>query len=107
MNFDQVMGIIRAIVPPMLSYAAGAGLIPGDAAGPIMAAISAVAAAVWSVMVHTDSAKIAAAAALPEVAKIVAVPAPEPGGAVAAAVAERKQPFDKVTGAVPSPAQRT
>jgi len=92
---DMVTGVLRAIVPPALAYAVAKGWIPESSVTEIITALTAVGAAIWSVYNKTDSAKIAAAAALPDVAKIVAVPSPNPDGAVAAAVLDHDLP--KVT----------
>lgn len=52
MNFNQLNGIIRAVIPAVLAYAAGKGWITQDAIGDITAACVAVAAAVWSVVTN-------------------------------------------------------
>lgn len=49
MNFDQVTGVLRAVVPAALAWAVGAGYIPAGSVGDITAAVVAVAAAAWSV----------------------------------------------------------
>lgn len=45
----MINGIIRAIVPSILAYCVGKGWITQDMTGDILAAVTAVAAAVWSV----------------------------------------------------------
>ncbi len=50
MNYDQFTGIIRAIVPAILAYFVGKGLITSDAAGLIVTAVVAIGAAAWSVV---------------------------------------------------------
>jgi hypothetical protein len=84
--FDMIGGILRAVVPPALTYVVAKGWIPQESVGDVLAALSAVGAAIWSVYNKTDSSKIAAVEAIPDVAKIVAVPNPNPDGAVKAAV---------------------
>jgi len=49
MNLDQITGVIRAVVPPLVAYLAAKGYIPAGSADSIIAAAVAVAAAVWSV----------------------------------------------------------
>jgi hypothetical protein len=49
MNFDQMTGVIRAVVPAALAYAVGKGWIPAGAVGDITAAVVAIAAAMWSI----------------------------------------------------------
>ena len=98
MNWAIVFSVVRAVAPSLLSFIAGR--YP-QFAGPIMevaALLGTSGAATWGAMTHTDSAKIAAVAALPDVAKIVAVPSPDRNSAVAAAVADQEQP--KVTNSI-------
>jgi len=90
MNQDQFLGMLRVIVPTAIGWAVGKGFIPAGAAGDVGAAILAVAGAAWSYGAHTDSAKIAAVTALPDVKKIVTVPAPA-NPAVAAAASDSMQ----------------
>ncbi len=49
MNYDQITGIIRAIVPPAVAYCAAKGWIPAGSGDSILAAAIAIAAAIWSV----------------------------------------------------------
>ncbi len=49
MNQDQLTGIIRAVVPPLVAYLVAKGYIPAGSADPLVAAAVAVAAAVWSI----------------------------------------------------------
>ena len=49
MNYDQITGILRAIVPAGLAWAVGKGYVPAGSVGDIGAAIAAIGAAVWSV----------------------------------------------------------
>lgn len=50
MTADQIQGILRAIVAPMISFAAAKGWLVDNQTGElIITAISAVATAIWSV----------------------------------------------------------
>ncbi len=48
MNNDQLGGIVRAVVPPLVTYLVAKGIIPVGSADSIIAAVAAVAAAGWS-----------------------------------------------------------
>lgn len=74
MNYDQMTGVIRSVVPPLLAYAVGKGWIAEGSVGDITTAIVAVGAAIWSVQNNKNTSKIASVAALPEVKKIVTTP---------------------------------
>jgi len=74
MNSDQVLGALRALVPTIVAYAVGKGWIPAASAADVGAAIIALGAAGWSVYAHTNTNKIAAVAALPDVQKVVTTP---------------------------------
>jgi len=50
MNFDQVTGILRAVIPAAVAWAVGKGWVPAGAAGDVGAAVAAIGAAVWSVL---------------------------------------------------------
>ncbi len=71
MNQDQLMGILRVVVPVGLGILTSKGWIPAGAAGDVGTFVLAGGAAIWSYFAHTDSAKIAAVTALPDVRKIV------------------------------------
>jgi hypothetical protein len=90
--FDMIGGILRAVVPPALTYVVAKGWIPQESVGDVLAALSAVGAAIWSVYNKTDSSKIAAVEAIPDVSKIVAVASPNPDGAVAVAADDPSRP---------------
>jgi hypothetical protein len=90
MNQDQFLGMLKIIVPAAVGWAVGKGLIPAGAAGDVGTAILTLAAAVWSYAAHSDSAKIAAVTALPDVKKIVTVQSPV-NPAVAAAASDSSQ----------------
>ena len=53
MNYDQITGILRAVIPPLVTYLSVKGLIPADPGGLWLAAATALAAAVWSVFNNT------------------------------------------------------
>ena len=86
MNQDQIMGVLRVLLPSILSYAVGKGWLTTSQVADVSAALVMLTGVAWSIVAHTDQAKIAAVAAMPEVKAIVATPA------VAAAA-----PSDKVT----------
>ena len=98
MNSNVVMGILRALVPGLVAYAAGRGWISASSAGEIGAAIITLGAAAWSASTNTDAASVATVAAIPSIAKILVKPSATDG--VAAAVADPAQP--KVVSAVSS-----
>ena len=70
MNQDQVMGILRVVVPMVIAYCVAKGWVSTSQAADVGAAVITIGAAVWSGVAHTDSAKIAAVAAMPDVAKV-------------------------------------
>lgn len=90
MNWALVFSLVRNIAPPILTYVAGR--YP-DFAGPIMNVIAVLGtggAAAWGATTHTDSGKIAAVEAIPEVQRIVVARTATNG--VAAAVADTSRP---------------
>lgn len=91
MNQDQLLGILKIAVPTVVSYAVGKGWVPGGSAADVGNAIIGLGAAAWSYFAHTDSAKIAMTAAIPEVAKVVIAATAPPGSAGAAAAADSSQ----------------
>ncbi len=50
LNYDQITGIIRAIVPPIVAWFAAKGYISDGSSSVILAAALAIAAAVWSIL---------------------------------------------------------
>jgi hypothetical protein len=50
MNQDQATGIVRAVVPPLVTYLAAKGIIPIGSADAILAAAVAIVAAGWSII---------------------------------------------------------
>jgi len=90
MNLDQFLGILRVVLPVVLPILTAKGIVPVGATADISSAIVALGAAGWSWIAHTDSAKIAAVTALPDVKKIVTVSVPI-NPAVAAAASDATQ----------------
>lgn len=72
-NQDQITGILRIIIPVICTWLAAKGFSAFNDAG-IVAGITTVAvslaAVVWSIMTHTDAAKIKSAAAIDPQLKI-------------------------------------
>ena len=54
---NTINGILRAVVPAILAYAAGKGYITQGAAAEIGAAIITIAAGIWSVTSNTSEKK--------------------------------------------------
>ena len=52
MNWNQINGILRAVLPAALAYAVGKGYLTDGAAADVSAAVIAVAAAIWSVVTN-------------------------------------------------------
>ncbi len=50
MNYDQITGILRAVIPPLVAYLAAKGIVPAGSADAILSAVVAIAAAMWSVL---------------------------------------------------------
>lgn len=48
MNYDQLTGIVRTVVPSIVAYAVGKGWIPEGAAADVAAAVICVIMAGWS-----------------------------------------------------------
>lgn len=59
MNYDQFTGIIRAIVPAVVSYIVAKGYLTEDSAATVGAAMLALAAAIWSVLNNKSGKTIA------------------------------------------------
>lgn len=66
MQSDQVTGVLRAILPAIIAYLVGSGVIPAGAAADISAAALAIFAAGWSWYSNSKQSKVAAVAAMPE-----------------------------------------
>lgn len=100
MNFDQVTGIVRTILPAAVAYFAGKGWISTESIGDIVSALTAIGVALWSVYIHRPERQIAIVAAMPEVKKVEIEPTPS-GKALADAVGSK--PSAIVTIAKPPP----
>jgi hypothetical protein len=48
-GYDAITGVMRALVPAAVAWGAGAGYIPSESAGDVIAALTAVGAAGWSI----------------------------------------------------------
>ena len=77
MNQEQLLGIVRVIVPVLLSYVAGSGWIATGDIAQITAAIVTLAAVIWSVFAHAKANMVKTVAALPEVSKVEVHPTHE------------------------------
>ncbi len=72
MNYDQITGIIRSLVPAVLAFVAAKGWIPGDSIPLITTAVVAIAAAIWSVFNNTTAHKLTSAINESSVAEVAA-----------------------------------
>jgi hypothetical protein len=70
-NYDQIAGLARIIVPVGVSYAVGRGWISASGAGDVTTAFLTIGASIWTILAHTNSAKLAAVEAMPNITKIV------------------------------------
>ncbi len=52
MNTDMIGGVIRAVLPPMIAYLIGKGVLPSGDYGSVVTGLVALVTAVWSV--HTN-----------------------------------------------------
>ena len=50
MNQDQLGGIVRAVIPPLVTYLVAKGIVPSGSADALISAAVALAAAAWSVI---------------------------------------------------------
>ena len=94
LNMDQALSAVRWIVATGGGYAVGRGWITTDQITLIGGAAAALVPLVWSSFAHTDSAKLAAVTAMPDVRKVV-VNSSAGESAAATAAADPAQP--KVT----------
>ena len=90
MNQDQVLGVLRNLIALGGGFALGHGYLSGEQITLIGGVLTAAAPVVWTYFSHTDGAKLAAAAALPDVRKIV-VAANSGNGAIKEAVLDPTQ----------------
>ncbi len=52
MNQDQLGGIVRAVVPPLVTYLVAKNIVPAGSTDAIISAAVAIAAAGWSVVTN-------------------------------------------------------
>jgi D-alanyl-D-alanine carboxypeptidase len=50
MNQDQIGGVVRAILPPLVTWLVAKNIVPAGSADAIISAAVAIAAAAWSVV---------------------------------------------------------
>lgn len=94
MNQDQFLSFVRNIIGIGGGYAIGRGWLNSEQVTMLGGIAAAIIPFVWSFTAHTDSAKIKAVAALPDIRKIITVPDPK-NPDVKAAATDTYQP--KVT----------
>ncbi len=90
-NQDQVLGLVRNLLALGGGVAIGRGWITGEQLAQIGGLAGGLVPVVWTLFAHTDGAKLAAVAALPDVKKIITVAAPT-SDAVKVAVTDSSQP---------------
>jgi hypothetical protein len=59
MNQDQLGGIVRAIVPPLVAWLTAKNIVPAGSADLVISAAVAIAAAAWSVVTNKSGKTIA------------------------------------------------
>jgi len=52
MNNDQLGGIVRAVVPPLVAWLVAKGIVPVGSTDAIIAAAVSIAAAAWSIVTN-------------------------------------------------------
>ncbi len=77
MNQEQFLGVVRVVLPVLLSYAAGAKWIDIGDVTQVTAAIVTLAAVAWTIFAHAKSNMVKTVAALPEVAQVEVHPTHE------------------------------
>ena len=53
MNTDMIGGVIRAVLPPVIAYMIGKGVLPAGDYGSVVTGLVALVTAVWSVCTNT------------------------------------------------------
>ena len=53
MNTDMIGGVIRAVLPPVIAYMIGKGVLPAGDYGSVVTGLVALVTAVWSVRTNT------------------------------------------------------
>jgi len=74
MNNEQIGALLRTIFQFLGGVAVGRGWIDADAATALVGAAVTIALTVWGIYARRDKALVQSAAAVPDVAKIVATP---------------------------------
>ena len=90
-NQDQVLGLVRNLLALGGGLAIGRGWLSGEQVTLIGGAAGSLIPLAWTFLTHTDGAKLAAVAALPDVKKIITVANPA-SDAVKAAMNDAAQP---------------
>jgi hypothetical protein len=85
MNYDQVTGTLRIIVPLFLTYAVSHNWLPASEVVDATTAIFAIAAVVWGIFAHSQTNSIRKVAGMEAVHAVVLQPTEE-GKTLAAAV---------------------
>lgn len=75
LNEDQVMGAVRSVISAVGGFAIGRGWINSEQLTLITGVAASLVPLLWSIAVHTDKAKIAAAQAVPAAQVLVSDPA--------------------------------
>jgi len=75
MTLDMIKGIIRTVVPALLAYLVGNGIITNDTVSMIVTVLTTLAAAGWSIYNKQPTQVVSQAAAVSGVEKIVATAA--------------------------------
>jgi hypothetical protein len=88
-NTDQILSLVRAILVIVGTILTTKGIVGTADWTTYSGAIITIVPIVWSMFVHTDSAKLAAVEAMPDVAKIIVTPNAVDGAGAAAADPDR------------------
>lgn len=92
MNQDQILGIVRNAVALLGGIGIGRGWLTAEQVTLLGSIAAAIVPFVWTLFVHTDSAKIAAVTAMPDVGQIRPAPNAAPDSAVSLAALDPNQP---------------
>ncbi len=95
MNQDQVLGLARNLVAFLGGFAVSRGWFTTEQITMIGGIAAAVIPFVWTLFVHTDSAKIAAVTAMPDIRQVVVNTSAKQDTAASVAASDPLQP--KVT----------
>lgn len=93
MNQDQLYAILKVVLPIIASWLAAYGIqLPDSITPPVIVGVVTLGCSVWAAVSHSDRAKLVAAAALPNVAKILVAQNAPPSSAAAQVAADTTQP---------------